>query len=119
MTTGKRPTRTSSPPWRRWVLVLGALVVAGGVVWWMTRPSAPGGDVGAAEEAAAGPGPQPLDLSAGGPTVQAAAAVDANSIMMPAAGEYLVELESTDTHFRCIRTGGADVAIQLEALSAR
>lgn len=47
----------------------------------------------------------------------AAAANDANSIMLPAAGEYLVELASTDTHFRCIRTLAADVGIQLEALT--
>lgn len=49
----------------------------------------------------------------------AAAAVDANSIMMAAPGDYLVHLASTDTHFRVIRTGSADVAVQLEALSAQ
>lgn len=54
-----------------------------------------------------------------GATGMGAAANDANSIMLPAAGDYLIQLAATDTHFRCIRTLAADVGIQLEALSAQ
>ena len=43
MATGKRPNRTSSAPWGRWALILAALVVAGGIVWWLARPGAAGG----------------------------------------------------------------------------
>lgn len=52
-----------------------------------------------------------------GATGMDAAANAATSIMLPAAGEYLIELAATDTHFRCIRTLAADVGIQLEALT--
>jgi protein-disulfide isomerase len=89
MATGKRPTRTSSAPWGRWALILAALVVAGGVVWWLARPGAAGEGAGAAEETAAGPGPQPLDLSAGGPTVEAAAEVDAPAESLASAGSEI------------------------------
>lgn len=89
MATGKRPNRTSSAPWGRWALILAALVVAGGIVWWLARPGAAGGGAGAAEETAAGPGPQPLDLSTGGPTVEAAAEVDAPAESLASAGSEI------------------------------
>ncbi|HET9582109.1 MAG TPA: thioredoxin domain-containing protein [Gemmatimonadota bacterium] len=88
MTTGKRPRQTPPAPWGRWALILAALVVAGGLVWWMARPSSAGEDAGAAEDAAAGPGPRPLDLSSG-PTVEAAAAVDAPPESLASAGSEI------------------------------
>ena len=42
-----------------------------------------------AEETAAGPGPQPLDLSTGGPTVEAAAEVDAPAESLASAGSEI------------------------------
>lgn len=89
MATGKRPTQASSAPWGRWALILAALVVVGGIVWWMARPSSAGEDAGAAEDIAAGPGPRPLDLSAGGPTVEAAAAVTAPAESLASAGSEI------------------------------
>ena len=48
-------------------------------------------------------------------TGMGAAAVDANSILFPA-GEAPLPVPSTATHFRCIRVGSADVAVQLETV---
>lgn len=42
-----------------------------------------------------------------------AAAVDATSIMLPAAGVYLVDPGITATHFRHIRAGAADAIFQI------
>jgi protein-disulfide isomerase len=86
MATGKRPVQQPSSPWGRWALVLVALVVAGAAVWWFTRSSQADPDAGATTEAPAGPGPQPLDLGSSGPTVEAAAAVDAPAESLAAAG---------------------------------
>ncbi|MGH7551296.1 MAG: thioredoxin domain-containing protein, partial [Gemmatimonadota bacterium] len=86
MATGKRPAQQPSAPWGRWVVVLAALVVAGVAVWWFTQSSQAGQDAGATAEEAAGPGPQPLDLGSSGPTVEAAAAVDAPAESLVAAG---------------------------------
>ncbi|MGH7570894.1 MAG: DsbA family protein [Gemmatimonadota bacterium] len=86
MATGKRPAQQPPSPWGRWVVVLAALVVAGAAVWWFTQSSEAGQDVGAISEEAAGPGPQPLDLSGAGPTVEAAAEVDAPAESLAAAG---------------------------------
>lgn len=50
-----------------------------------------------------------------GATGMGAAAIDADSILFPA-GEAPVPVPSTATHFRCIRVGSADVAVQLETV---
>ena len=50
-----------------------------------------------------------------GATGMGAAAVDLNSILFPA-GEAPVPVPSTATHFRVIRVGSVDVAVQLEAI---
>ena len=86
MTSGKRPTQRPSAPWGRWAVVLVVLIVAGAAIWWLARPSQPSEEAGAAAREAAGPGPQPLDLSAAGPTVEAAATVDVPAESLAAAG---------------------------------
>lgn len=85
MAAGKRPAQPQSAPWGRWIVVLVALAVAGGLVWWWARPSPAGEGAGVAEEVA-GPGPQPLDLGSAGPTVEAAAAIDAPAESLASAG---------------------------------
>lgn len=85
MATGKRPAQQPPAPWGRWIVVLAALILAGGAVWWFTQSTA-GQDDGASVEEAAGPGPRPLDLGAGGPTVEAAAEVDAPAESLASAG---------------------------------
>lgn len=71
MARGKRPAAPPSSPWGRWVVVLGALVVVAVVAWLVARPSA---EDGAAADAEASAGPQPL--AAEGPTVEAAATLE-------------------------------------------
>lgn len=46
----------------------------------------------------------------------AAAAVDANAIMLPAAGIYLVDPGLTATHFTHIRAGAADAIFQISPI---
>lgn len=53
-----------------------------------------------------------------GATGMGAAAVDADSILFPA-GEAPLPVPATATHFRCIRVGSADVAVQLETVTMR
>ncbi len=67
MAKGRRTTQAPGTPWTRWVLVLVGLVLVGAVVWFVARPS--GEET--LEQAATqeGGGPQPLDLSGDGPTV--------------------------------------------------
>lgn len=86
MAGGKRPAQQPSSPWGRWIVVLAALVVAGAAVWWFTQSTQAGEDAGATTEDAAGPGPSPLDLGSSGPTVEAAARVDAPAESLASAG---------------------------------
>ncbi|HET6638580.1 MAG TPA: thioredoxin domain-containing protein [Gemmatimonadota bacterium] len=71
MAQGKRPTAPPPSPWGRWVVVLGILVVVALVAWLVARPSA---EDGAAADAEASAGPQPL--AGEGPTVEAAATLE-------------------------------------------
>lgn len=48
-----------------------------------------------------------------------AAAVDATSIMLPAAGVYLVDPGITATHFRHIRAGAADAIFQISPVATQ
>lgn len=48
-----------------------------------------------------------------------AAAVDATSIMLPAAGVYLVDAGITATHFRHIRAGAADAIFQISPVATQ
>lgn len=50
-----------------------------------------------------------------GTTGMGAAAIDANSVLF-VAGEAPVQLPEGATHFRCIRGGSADAAVQLETV---
>lgn len=85
MAKGKRPDQPQATPWTRWGGVLAGLAVAGAIVWWVARPS--DGDRPAAESnAAEAPGPQPLDLGAGGPTVEAASLLDVPPDSLAASG---------------------------------
>ncbi len=84
MATGKRPIREEQKPYGRWGIVLAGLVLAGGLVWWMTRSSPQ--DEGVDIEATADPNvPQPLDLGSG-PTVEAASTVDVPPESLASAG---------------------------------
>ena len=74
MAKGKKPTQPQAKPWIRWGGVLVGLALAAAIVWFVAKPSAEELPTGDTEEAA-GPGPRPLDLAAGGPTVQNAAAL--------------------------------------------
>lgn len=50
-----------------------------------------------------------------GTTGMGAAAADLNSILVPG-GEGIVQAPDATTHFRVLRTGSADVAVQLETV---
>lgn len=50
-----------------------------------------------------------------GTTGMGAAAADANSILVPG-GEGVIQAPDTATHFRTLRVGSADVAVQLESV---
>ena len=74
MAKGKKPTQPQAKPLIRWGGILVGLALAAAIVWFVAKPSAgdlPTGDT----EQADGPGPQPLDLATGGPTVANAAAL--------------------------------------------
>lgn len=83
MAKGKRPTDPQAKPWIRWGGVLVGLVIAGAIVWWVARPTPL--DQAEAPEAVEGAGPRPLDVG-GGPTVEAAATVDAPPESLASAG---------------------------------
>jgi len=51
-----------------------------------------------------------------GTTGMGAAAADANSILVPG-GEGIVHAPDGTTHFRVLRTGSADVGVQLETVT--
>lgn len=51
-----------------------------------------------------------------GTTGMGAAAADLNSILVPG-GEGIIQAPDSTTHFRVLRTGSADVAVQLETVT--
>lgn len=69
MAKGRRAAETPGTPWARWGLVLVGLVVAAGIVWFVTRPS--GEETVEQATTQEGDGPRPLDTGAG-PTVEEA-----------------------------------------------
>ncbi|HVR44751.1 MAG TPA: thioredoxin domain-containing protein [Thermoanaerobaculia bacterium] len=89
MAKGRRPVEPQSTPWMRWGGVLVGLAIAGAIVWWVARPSGAetaGGEAGATARDEAGRlAPQPLDLSSG-PSVEAAARLDAPAESLASAG---------------------------------
>lgn len=86
MAKGKRPVEPQSAPWIRWVGVLAGLALAGAIVWWVARPSGAEEPAAGTETGAAGSTPQPLDLGAGGPTVESAALTDVPAESLVSAG---------------------------------
>jgi protein-disulfide isomerase len=83
MPKGKRPTQSSSSTVRRSVLVIAALAIVAVVVLIVVRPGPR--DDATAGSTQGGPGPQPLDVG-GGPTVEAAATLDAPPESLASAG---------------------------------
>ena len=84
MAKGRRATQTPGTPWARWLIVLVGLVVVGGVVWFVARPS---GEDTVEQATEGGDGPQPLDISgAGGPTIEEASIANVPPESLVAAG---------------------------------
>lgn len=88
MAKGKRATQPQGTPWSRWVMVLAGLAIAGGVVWWVARPT-PTDIAAVGGEEPPGATPQPLDLSVGGPSIEAAAELDVPADSVASAGADL------------------------------
>ena len=88
MATGKRPAQPpQTSPLIRYGGLLFGLALAGAIVWWVARPSDAETADGDEATEVAGAGPRPLDLGAGGPTVESAAAIsDAPAESLASAG---------------------------------
>lgn len=85
MAGGKRPAEPQGSPWIRWAGVLVGLAIAGGIVWWVARPSGAEEADGEAPSEAGATDPQPLDLGAG-PTVESAVLADVSPESLASAG---------------------------------
>lgn len=83
MAKGKRATQTSATPWPRWLAVLVGLVVVGGIVWWVARPSAEEAPDAATDIL---DGPRPLNVEGGGPTIDEASIASTPAESLVAAG---------------------------------
>lgn len=86
MAKGRRPTTPQSTPWIRWVGVLAGLTLAAALVWWVAKPAAENAGSTDSVSETTGPGPRPLDLEGGGPTVASAALVDVPAESLTSAG---------------------------------